>query len=265
MYGAAAGQASKSYNIPVFKPSRIEPGEVVVMVGKRHSGKGYTLKCILHELKDKFATVVLFSGTEQENAAWAGTIPDAFIYDQFDGDALARIVDAQRKLVREHGRSEKTNMLIIFDDVMHDAGIFTRDRAMKDIFFAGRHSGITTVLLLQYVLSIPPALRSNVDKGFFFAEPIYSNLVLLHKHYGGVCGTYKQFETLHKALTENYSCMVIQLSRLKSNSVDKAVAFFKATQPPSYKLGSAEQWEFNRKFSMSHNKSMAKNFKQIRV
>ena len=113
------------------------------MVGKRHSGKGFSLKYLLHYLVDQFETVILFSGSEQEDSAWAGIIPESFVYDRCDGDALARIIETQRKRVKEHKakgdtREREPNLLLIFDDIMQDANTFSRDKAMQEIFFSGR-------------------------------------------------------------------------------------------------------------------------------
>jgi hypothetical protein len=94
---------------------------------------------------------------------------------------------------------------------------------------------------------------------------MHSNLKLMHTHYGGIVGTFKAFEALHRTLTENYSCMIIQLSRLKSSEVEKSISFLKATAPLPYRLGNADQWAFNRKNSIKENRSQARNYKRIKI
>ena len=127
------------------------------------------------------------------------------------------------------------------------------------------HVAITIFLLLQYAQSIPPSLRVNIDFIFLFSEPMHSNLQMIHKHFGGIVGSFRAFEALHRKLTENFGCMVIQLSRLQNSSVEKAVAFFKATQPGPYRLGCKKQWEFNRKFSLQQNRAKARDYMQINI
>ena len=255
---------AKNCSIPQFKPSSmIQPGNIVALIGKRGSGKGFALKALLYELRKQHSVVLLFSGSEAEDPAFEGVIPAAFMYDGFDAGALKRIIQAQKKRIKEAGKGVHTSLCIVLDDVWEESRAIAADKSVQQLFFAGRHANISMFCLLQYAKNIPPALRTNVDWVGCFADPNTSNVKMLHSDYGGVVGSFQNFQTLFRSLTEDFQCMFIKTSKTQSSQLDQNIAWFRAVSPPVFKLGALETWEFDRRFSVRNNQVKAQQWKQI--
>lgn len=108
------------------------------ITGKRGSGKGYALKCLLYHLRKEYSVVLLFSGTEAEDPAFTSVIPSCFVYDSFDAEALKTILLKQKERVTKVGKGVHSSMAIVFDDIWEQAQSISSDRSVQRLFFAGR-------------------------------------------------------------------------------------------------------------------------------
>lgn len=134
--------------------------------------------------------------------------------------------------------------------------------------------------LLQYLKMIPPALvspvpiycwprlnfrsqRTNLDWVGCFAESNTTNVKAIHQSFGGFVGSFAQFQNIFNRMTENQQCLFIQNSKTESTRVDKVMSWFKAEEPPAFKLGSIEVWDFDRRYSIEKNAQKSKDWKQI--
>ena len=255
--------SSKSYQISKFTLKCIEPGMVSVLIGKRHSGKGFFMRHLIEQLHSQYSVVIVFSGSELEDPFYTKFVAPCFIYDSFDQDALRRVIHEQRLWVTEHGINRNTSMCIILDDIMDEN--LSKNKELRSLFYNGRHYGISLFLCLQYAISISPAMRTNIDFVFLFNESIPTNRANLYKYFVGVCGSLKEFENLFRQLTQNYQLMVVRLSRVESDNVDTNIFWYKAKPTKSFKAGAIETWQFYNSYSIQNNKKKSKLVKQIHM
>lgn len=75
------------------------------------------------------------SATEESNGHWGQYIPELFIYNDFNRDALERMINFQRKAAKQK-RCQPS--FVIADDCMYDRA-FTKDVLIRGIFMNGRH------------------------------------------------------------------------------------------------------------------------------
>ena len=57
----------------------------------------------------------------------------------------------------------------------------------------GRHWGVMFILIMQWMLGVPPNLRCNIDWVFILRENIHQNRKRLYEHYAGMFPTFEMF------------------------------------------------------------------------
>lgn len=67
------------------------------------------------------------------------------------------------------------NIVVIFDDCMAEINKWGKDDEIKQIFFQGRHIGITTMFVMHSDKGFPPELRQNAFINIFTAAPVAIN------------------------------------------------------------------------------------------
>ena len=127
-----------SFNIREFDVSTISPGAIVGVVGRRGSGKSIIIKDLLYSKRDVLPFGMVMSGTEAGNGYFGKFIPEVFVYDDFDGASLEKLLERQKKA------SKKGNMqrvFVVLDDLAYDNSIMKKP-VLRYIFMNGRHLNI---------------------------------------------------------------------------------------------------------------------------
>jgi hypothetical protein len=91
----------------------------------------------------------------------------------------------------------------------------------------GRHVGITFLITMQYMLGIPPSLRTNVDYIFICRENKVTMKKKLYDHYAGMFPDYNMFSQVLAECTKDYGCLVID-NVTKSEKLEDQVFWYKA-------------------------------------
>jgi hypothetical protein len=105
----------------------------------------------------------------------------------------------------------------------------------------GRHVHTMFILTMQYVMGIPPNLRSNIDFIFLLRENIVANRRRLYEQFAGMFPDFDSFSQVMDQCTENYECLVID-NTTKSNKLEDQVFWYKAAPHPDFRLCAPEYW-----------------------
>ena len=89
-----------------FDMNEIKHDKVVVLIGKRDTGKSFLCKDILFHHKDIPVGQVI-SGTEGANQFYSKIVPKLFIHDEFTSDIVQNMLKRQKLLI------EKMNGVIL--------------------------------------------------------------------------------------------------------------------------------------------------------
>ena len=233
-----------------FKPDE-NKGPVVVLIGRRDTGKSYIVRDLLYHHQDiPIGTVI--SGTESGNGFYSEHIPKLFIHDEYNTSIIENILKRQKqvlKQIKKEIESYKKSSIdprafVILDDCLYDAS-WTRDKMMRLLFMNGRHWKIMLIITMQYPLGIPPNLRTNIDFVFILREPYIKNRRIIHENYAGMFPTFESFSQIMDQCTENYECLVIN-NNSKSNKLQDQIFWYRAEQHGTFKLGSKEFWELSK-------------------
>ena len=232
-----------------FKPDE-NKGPVIVLIGRRDTGKSYLVRDLLYYHQDiPIGTVI--SGTEAGNGFYSEHVPKLFIHDEYNSVIIENILKRQRSVLKQMKKEiemyRRTTIdpraFVILDDCLYDAS-WTKDKMMRLLFMNGRHWKMMLIITMQYPLGIPPNLRTNIDYVFILREPYISNRKRIYENYAGMFPTFESFCQVMDQCTENYECLVIN-NNSKSNKLNDQIFWYKAESHKNFKLGSKEFWEIS--------------------
>jgi hypothetical protein len=245
-----------------FKPEE-NKGPVIVLIGRRDTGKSYLVKDILyHHRNVPIGTVI--SGTEAGNGFYNKIVPKLFIHDEYNSILIENILRRQKTVLKQMKREMETyrrttidpRAFLILDDCLFDS-TWTRDKLMRALLFNGRHWKIMLVITMQYPLGIPPTFRTNIDYVFILRENYHSNRKKIWENYASMFPTMESFCTVMDQCTENYECLVID-NNTKSNRLQDQIFWYKATPHEDFKLGAREFWELSKNLTDSDDEDDGK-------
>ena len=233
-----------------FKPNE-NKGPVVVLIGKRDTGKSFLVRDLLYYQQEiPIGTVI--SGTEEGNGFYAKMVPKLFVHNEYNTAIIENILKRQRTVLKQIKKEMETykrstidpRAFVILDDCLYD-NTWTRDKMMRLLFMNGRHWKVMLVITMQYPLGIPPALRTNIDYVFILRENYIANRKRIYENYAGMFPTFESFCQVMDQCTENYECLVIN-NNSKSNKLHDQVFWYKADNHGDFRLGSKEFWELSK-------------------
>ena len=228
-----------------FNINDIKDENVVVLIGKRDTGKSFLCRDILYYHNDIPVGQVI-SGTEGANQFYSKIVPKLFIHEEFNTTIIQNILKRQKMMIEKMNNGEYLDprAFLILDDCLYD-NHWARDKFMRSIFMNGRHFKLLFLLTMQYALGIPPNLRTNIDYIFILRENYVSNRKRLYEHYAGMFPTFEMFCQVMDQCTEDYECLVIN-NNAKSNKLTDQVYWYKADTHPEFKIGAESYWEYSK-------------------
>jgi hypothetical protein len=229
-----------------FDINDIKDDKVVVLIGKRETGKSFLCKDILYHHSDIPVGQVI-SGTEAANQFYGSYVPKLFIHDEYSPEIIANMLKRQRLMIDKKRSSESLDprAFLILDDCLYD-NTWVKDKNVRSMFMNGRHYKLLFMITMQYALGIPPNLRTNIDYIFILRENYVSNRKRLYEHYAGMFPNFDMFCQVMDQCTENFECLVIN-NNAKSNKLTDQVFWYKADKRPDFKIGSSEYWNYSQK------------------
>jgi hypothetical protein len=233
-----------------FKPNE-NKGPVVVLIGKRDTGKSFLVRDLLFYQQDiPIGTVI--SGTEEGNGFYAKMVPKLFVHNEYNTAIIENVLKRQRTVLKQIKKEIETykrsnidpRAFVILDDCLYD-NTWARDKMMRLLFMNGRHWKVMLIITMQYPLGIPPTLRTNIDYVFILRENYIANRKRIYENYAGMFPTFESFCQVMDQCTENYECLVIN-NNSKSNKLHDQVFWYKADNHNDFRLGSKEFWELSK-------------------
>lgn len=141
---------------------------MILLIGRRRSGKTYLARWIAFNMKHRFPIVLVLTGTRLNNF-WGSHLPTAFIHDIEDISTVADALFARQTIINVINKGLDDNnkidprVLLILDDVLQDKEKLRHNKPLSKIFTDGRHYDICVMVTLQDPRGLPPTLRENTD------------------------------------------------------------------------------------------------------
>lgn len=245
-------KVKKSHQLQLrrFDISDISSDKVVVLIGKRDTGKSVLVRDLMYHNKHiPIGTII--SPTEQANKFFGNLVPPIFIHDEYTPEIIDNVVKRQKMVMKQS--NVDPNAFLILDDCLYDES-WTKDSNIRLLFMNGRHYKIMFIITMQYPLGIKPNLRTQIDYVFILRENLIGNRKRIYENYAGMFPSFDIFCQVMDQCTENYECLVIN-NNAKSNRLEDQVFWYKSSIPPDFKMGSERYWKLS-KCGSSGNEQM---------
>ena len=110
---------SDNVRVPLrrFDVRALKPDRIVLLVGKRGTGKSTLLNDLLSYLYKEYDDGCGMSPTPESQEMFANYMPTSCIYPEFDGEKIKELVDMVRKL-NQNGIYRR--LFVLLDDCMFD-------------------------------------------------------------------------------------------------------------------------------------------------
>jgi hypothetical protein len=248
-----------------FDISSISDDKVVVLIGKRNTGKSFLIKDLLFH-NNSFQVGTAISGTEAANGFFGEMIPKMFIHEEYKQTIIDNVVKRQTTIMKNIGKEVvkfggshiDPRAFLILDDCLYDSK-WTNDKNIRALFMNGRHLKMFFIISMQYPLGIPPNLRTNIDFIFILRENIVANRKRIYDNYAGMFQNFEIFCQVMDQCTENFECLVID-NTTKSNKLEDNVFWYKAATHSPFKMCNQQFWEMSKKIGTEDENDKEDNY-----
>jgi hypothetical protein len=131
---------SVNFQIRKFDISKIGDNRIVVLIGKRGTGKSFLLKDIMYH-KKHIPVGTVISPTERVNKFFGDFVPKLFLYDEYNQSILANFKKRQMRMAKLIDEGEKDidpYAYLVMDDCLYDNS-WKNDKYIREVFFNFRH------------------------------------------------------------------------------------------------------------------------------
>jgi hypothetical protein len=239
---AIAMEKTGTMKLKKFDLSSITDEATICLCAKRHSGKSFLIRDIMHK-KRKIPCGMVLAPTDKMTEFYEKFIPSTFVHYEYSSALLSNLFMRQKDIImRNNDRKSRrkkpidTRAFLIMDDCLSSKAEWGKDPNIPEIFFNGRHMHILFFFSMQFPLGLSPALRGNFDYVFLLAEDFLSNQRRIYEHYAGMFPSFVMFRKVFMEVTSNYGCLVIN-NRVKSNNLLDKVFWYRADNPGSFTVG----------------------------
>lgn len=239
--GARGMPGGVTASIKRWDPSAMKNDRILILVGRRGSGKSKLMADTLYNMRDAFDFGIAFSPTEESARFFRRHMPEACFYSDYDESRLASLLEAQTKDARKHGECRR-KCFCVMDDCMFDKRVL-KSLAMRDLFMNGRHKKTFFLNAMQYVMDMSPDLRSQCDYVMALKENILSNKQRLYRYFFGMFDTYEEFARVFDACTQNYEALVLDNTSPSTDFRDNVFWYKAQVDLPEFKLCRPMIWK----------------------
>ena len=233
--------------IKKWDPRTLSPTSTILLVGKRGTGKSTLLKeiCYWFAQTGKINLAIGMSPTEESSENLGSFLPPCMIHTEYNETAVKELLETQK---RQWKRGHGSNVLLLLDDVCYDKSVL-RSKTIRQLFMNGRHRRCGLILCMQYVLDMPPDLRSNIDVCLALRDNIHSSREKLWKNFFGFFATYGEFSKVMDACTENFEALTYANNVSPTNNIEDSVFWYKANPTtPAFRLGDPVYWKLHNRY-----------------
>lgn len=149
----------------------MKPPFFTCLAAPRGSGKSNLILNLLTRkdmLKGVFHTkdIFIFSPTADVNNDFEDI--KCNLISNFSDEIIMTIIEKQRELIKKHGQSKTTPLLIVLDDCLGEKKFATMNSACETLAIKGRHLLISVILVSQSLKRISRTIRLNSDYMIIF-------------------------------------------------------------------------------------------------
>ena len=147
---------------------------------------------------------------------------DPIYFDEYDSEALMKIMETQMKITEYMKKQKKTKMfqvLIIIDDFADDVRFVRSSKLLHSLYTRGRHSYISVITATQVFNALHPIIRKNATDLYVYKLRNYKDLESLLDELSAISPKKTLMEMYNIATEEAYSFWYINLMAKSKNDM----------------------------------------------
>jgi len=234
----------------LFDLNNLCKNPAIVIITKRGGGKTWVCRSLLEHFRN-IPVGIIISHTENTDSFFKNFFPDAFIYNEYKTEIFNKVIQRQIMIKEKAekylklGKKIDTRIFLLMDDCLSDSKTWTKDTAIKEILFNGRHYDITYILTMQAPLGITPELRTNFDYVFLLYTDNFNEQKKFYEHYTGMFPSFGAFKEVYDEVTNDFGVMVIAKRAVGRNLTDK-IFHYKAKKIDPTMIGCKQLISFHK-------------------
>ena len=237
-------------DLPYWDPMAEEGGlkldATVVACGKRRTGKSWAFRNLMYLLKDKIPAGIVISQTDELNKYWRDYVPKKFIYPKYEPEILDAVFKRQKAILNDKNLTDEQKdkmapFFVLLDDVISDQRL-KYDENLMELFVAGRHYRIMTLITTQYAKAITPTIRGNTDFILIMKTIQGRQREALWEDFGDFL-TKDAFNRMVDAYTEDNEILVVNTCPDQHVDPLEMMSWWKAQEIGPFRMGSKEYWQ----------------------
>ena len=178
-----------------------------VVLGPSGSGKTILLQSMILDIyAGCFDKIYVFSPSVHLDSTWLPVKDyvkdkmkqdiknknDPMFFDEYEPEALARIIDTQRKIkdyVKKQQKTKLFQILIIIDDWADSPSFVRNNKLLHSLYTRGRHSAISVITATQVFNALHPIIRKNATVLYIYRLRNYRDLESLVEELSALAST----------------------------------------------------------------------------
>lgn len=224
-----------------FDISRVTHNNIILVIGKRATGKSVLVKDILQQNCNTPFTLVV-SSTEKNDNFYKDKVPNECIHDEYTPNVIQKFYKRQQAVV-EHVEKERNligqslidpNGILVMENCLYHNS-WMEDKNMHTLFMNNKHYHSTIVMTMQFAMVMPPIMHTKLDFVFIYSDNAEQNRKKLYDEYFVNATDSEEFSfadfcQLMDTYTRDYCCLVLDLSS-RSKKLEDIVFWYKAVYP----------------------------------
>lgn len=219
----------QSYIIKKFELSSMTTSPLILIIGKRESGKSFLIKNIMHHLFTSVSGGMVVDPKMDRSNFYQSFFPNLFVHKDFSNEKLTEITKNSEDFYKT-----KTKNILVLDDCFSDAN---KPTLTRDLALMHNSAIITCIMSFQDLPRFYPETSVNFDYVFLFgSETEHTKKSYWNKFASFI--EYSVFNRIFDGCTTYNRVMVIN-QRANSNNVEDIIFWYKATDN-SFLFGSTD-------------------------
>jgi len=208
-----------------------------IVIGPSGSGKTILLQNMILDIYDGcFDKIYIFSPSVHLDHTWLPVKEyikdkmkvndddkdDPVYFDEYEPDALLKIIDTQTKVtnyMKKEGKKKMFQVLIIIDDFADNPQFSRNSKILHALYTRGRHSFISTITATQVLVALSPIIRKNATEIYVYKLRNYKDLETLLEELSALAPKKTLLDMYHMAVDEPYSFWYINLMSKDKNKM----------------------------------------------
>ena len=206
-----------------------------IVVSASQGGKGILIQnLILNIYRGCFERIYLVSPTAHIDEAYKEVIQyiendlhvnndkEQFLFDEYDAEALSKIIDTQHKVI-EYQKKQKMNKLfsclLVIDDFAEDKTFMRYSKILHGLYTKSSHFGLSVITATQKYNALSPIVRLNSSSLYIFKLKNMAEVETFVMEQSALVDKKSLYEIYQTAVNDKpYSFLFV---KLRENDVNK--------------------------------------------